>query len=458
MTRSRCGHIGYGLLFASGVAVAQADGIACLDPAGPGAVFEAIRYEEQFCRRPATAGDPWWFRLKNMSLGDASASIGGELRTRLEDYRPVRAGLRGGRPDTYVTARALVHTDIQWGPWRAFGQIGYWDSFGRQGGPAPTDVDRGDVQQLFVEWRGDGFVRAGRQELLYGSGRLLGLRRSPNIRLTFDGARVGVPFVGGTLDLFHFRPVEIDPASWNNHENAGERIAGMYYARPPNATGLAFDVYAFRFERDFQRYQNAAGKDERNVAGVRLYGTAGRIDLNSELILQGGRTAGEPVRAWSLQNDFVFKVDEDANWSLGLKANAASGDDNAGDHTFETFQPIYAAPPYFMQSSLLTAANIANLQPYAEWRPRPSLTLTGELQVNWRMETGDGYYQPPLVVQPLDRRGHYLASQAGLSMEWQVHPDLLVEAWVSRFLVSNLLERAGGRDTTFVASMITWSF
>ena len=56
------------------------------------------------------------------------------------------------------------------------------------------------------------------------------------------------------------------------------------------------------------------------------------------------------------------------------------------------------------------------------------------------METGDGYYQPPLVVQPLDRHGHYMASQAGASVEWLLRQDLLIEAWAARFFVAGEMQ------------------
>jgi hypothetical protein len=88
----------------------------------------------------------------------------------------------------------------------------------------------------------------------------------------------------------------------------------------------------------------------------------------------------------------------------------------------------------------------------------PRLTVTGELQANWRLETSDGFYQPPLVSQTLDERGHYLGSQAGASVRWAARKDLLVEAWASRFFIAGPLERAGASDTTFVALQATFSF
>lgn len=434
---------------------------ACIDPAKPGPAFKTLRYEEVYCEREATDADPWWFRLKNMPVGTASVSVGGEARVRFEQTNPVRAGLRGGVDDSYTTFRGLAHVDARFGDnWRLFAQVGYWDGDGRKGGPAPTDVDHGDLQQGFLEWRGDDgtFARFGRQEAQYGNARLISLRQSPNIRQTFDGFRAGIPAASGTLEVLYLRPLVIDEDGWNNRRNDDELVAGFYYTRKLHDEGLGFDAYALRFEREQQRYQNGMGEEQRNVLGGRLFGTIDRVTLTSELIVQGGHTGSQSVRAWSLQNDVSWKAAEDSTWSLGLKTNAASGDSDANDGRLETFQPMYGAVPYLMQSSLIAMANLGNLQPYLEWKPAPTMTLTAELQANWRLETQDGFYQPPLVVQPLDQQGHFLGSQAGLSMRWAARKDMLVEAWLSRLYTAGPLERANGQDTTFMAVQTTLSF
>src|SRR2546429_9531872 len=66
---------------------------------------------------------------------------------------------------------------------------------GRTGGPRPTDRDDFDLNQAFFDAHVpfaelDSLTfRAGRQELAYGSSRLISAREAPNVRLSFDGVK-----------------------------------------------------------------------------------------------------------------------------------------------------------------------------------------------------------------------------------------------------------------------------
>jgi hypothetical protein len=66
---------------------------------------------------------------------------------------------------------------------------------GCDGGPRPTDLDRLDVHQAFLDWKifssdpNAVTVRVGRQELGFGSGRLLSRAEGLNLRRGMDGVR-----------------------------------------------------------------------------------------------------------------------------------------------------------------------------------------------------------------------------------------------------------------------------
>src|SRR6266540_1208534 len=102
------------------------------------------------------------------------------------------------RPTTMVfCSSAICCTDAQLGShFRAFGQVQSSLEDFRNGGPRPTDRDDFDLHQAFFDasttWHDENAVtlRAGRQELAYGSQRLISVRDSPNNRLAFDAVRV----------------------------------------------------------------------------------------------------------------------------------------------------------------------------------------------------------------------------------------------------------------------------
>jgi hypothetical protein len=76
------------------------------------------------------------------------------------------------------------------------------------------DEDRGDVHQAFLEIgphasRPHGMsLRAGRQEIVLGSGSLFDNNEGPNVKLSFDGFRAIAEGAHARLDLFAVKPVE----------------------------------------------------------------------------------------------------------------------------------------------------------------------------------------------------------------------------------------------------------
>ena len=87
--------------------------------------------------------------------------------------------------DLSLGARFRVFTELESG----FEQ-------GRNGGPRPTDRDPLDLHQAFLDWKvvrseaRSVTLRFGRQELGFGSGRLIAPAEGLNLRRSMDGVRV----------------------------------------------------------------------------------------------------------------------------------------------------------------------------------------------------------------------------------------------------------------------------
>ena len=124
--------------------------------------------------------------LKNVPLGDAPGwylNVGGSLRERIKSISDSTFGFReagGVSIEDYILHRLLLSGDFHFGPYvRAFVQLGDELEADRLPGPHPTDIDRGDLAQGFVEINlpvgadSTSNVRAGRQEMMFGSNRLV---------------------------------------------------------------------------------------------------------------------------------------------------------------------------------------------------------------------------------------------------------------------------------------------
>src|SRR6202789_4449302 len=127
----------------------------------------------------------------------------------------------------YVMNRVMPHFDFHAGSYfRLFSEFEFDFEDWRNGGPRPgIDEDRGDVHQAFIEIgshasRPRGIsLRVGRQEVVFGSGRLMDNNEGPNVKLSFDGFR-GIAEGGhARLDLFAMRPVEDNPGWFDDVPN-----------------------------------------------------------------------------------------------------------------------------------------------------------------------------------------------------------------------------------------------
>ena len=107
----------------------------------------------------------------------------------------------------------------------------------RIGGPRPIDEKKLDFQAAFLELGTSGERtgsgrRVGRQELEYGSGRLIDVREGPNVRLSFDGFMVKSKSNAWNIDGFAVRPDLDNPGFFNNAPNHAIGFWGVYATRP----------------------------------------------------------------------------------------------------------------------------------------------------------------------------------------------------------------------------------
>ena len=168
----------------------------------PRTLYPLPRYEEDwsFLSHPAKRND-FWEPIKFVPLTEDKnvfLSLGGEIRETYERFHNTNFGLSPDDPDGYLLQRYLFHVDFHAGRrFRFFGELNSSLEDGRTGGPRPVvDQDKLDVHQGFVDLlvirsREDSSLtlRIGRQEMAFGSGRLVALREGPNVPLSFDGFR-----------------------------------------------------------------------------------------------------------------------------------------------------------------------------------------------------------------------------------------------------------------------------
>jgi hypothetical protein len=457
-------------------------GLAVLCFARPGAAqvlrnpptpFGPLVYDNQFTDPATQAGIS--NGLKNIPLDSIPGwyvNLGVSVRERFESFSNSVFGFRdaGGVPnEDYILHRFLMSGDFHFGPYfRTFVQFGDELEAGRLPGPQPTDIDRGNLAQGFAELNlpcGKNStlnVRAGRQEMVFGSDRLVDIREGPNIRQSFDGVRAWATVGDARIDGFWTRPVFNKEGWFDDEPDPAQEFFGAYATAPIKAVpGLAVDVYYMGLDRDGAVLDAGTADELRHTVGARLFGTAGPVDYNFEGTYQFGHFGNRPISAFALYSDSGYTIA--SAWGrprLALKADVVSGGDSRGTGTLGTFYPLFPKNNYFNEASIQTPMNYMDIYPYAQIQPRRDLAFMAGADILWRENIHDSFYQPPgLPVIPGNANNKpFLGEALNLQVEWQATPNLDVNAAVVYFLADGFLRAAGGHDITWTGVWATFNF
>ena len=439
----------------------------------PPTPFGPLVYDDEFKDPASSTGVS--NGLKNLPLDSSLGwyvNLGGSLRERFESLSNSAFGFRGpgGVPsEDYILHRLLLSGDFHFGPYvRTFIQFGDELEAGRLPGPQPTDIDRGDLPQGFVEINfpvsadATANVRVGRQEMMFGSNRLVDIREGPNIRQSFDGARAWATLGDARIEAFWTRPVFNKEGWFDDTSDKAQQFFGVYSTTSVAVIpGLSADAYVLGLDRSNAVLDAGVANERRYSLGTRLFGTAGSIDYNFEGIYQFGRFGDRPISAFALFYDTGYTIA--SAWGelrLAMKADVASGGNSRGTGTLGTFYPLFPKNNYFNEANIQTPMNYMDIYPYVQIQPRPYLAFMAGVDVLWRQNIHDSFYQPPgvpLVPGNANTR-RFLGEALNLQAQWQVTPNLDVNASIVLFLADSFLRAAGGHDVTWTGIWATFNF
>lgn len=392
-------------------------------------------------RRPLSSTLFGLVALLASGVGHAGLNLGAEARWR---YEYVDHQDWGAESDGYLLQRYLIQADYAFeAPARAFVQLKSGLSSGQEQ-PRPTDRDHLDLHQAFVElspeWRPVKTLRLGRQELAFGSGRLYSVRESPNVRRSFDGLRTTVASGAWSTEVFMAAPVETDPGAFDDGDERGQRVWGVYAVRP----GL--DLYYLGLRRDEASFEQGRAREERHSLGSRVWGAQGPWRYNLEVVIQAGSFGDGDIGAWTAASDSSHQwANARGRPRLGLKANLSSGDGDPDDADLQTFNPLFPRGNYFGEAALIGPLNHMDLHPFLELSAGKAVTLTADWDFLWRQRRSDGLYRSSgaLLVPGNGRQERFVGHQAGLGATWTLSPQATAEVAYVHFFPGPFLKASG---------------
>ncbi len=438
--------------------------------------FNASRYKEDygFLKDPARRTEPF-DRLKYIPVneaGDWYLTLGGEIRQHFEFIDNNNWGRGPQDRNGYYLQRYLGHADLHMGRrLRLFGTLMSGIESGRNGGPRAVDEDRLDLHQAFAEgtlWENAGTslaLRAGRQEIIFGSRRFLNYRERPNLRLSHDALTMMFKSDGWDLRAFGARPVAIQRGFFDDASSNSRTLWGVYGVRKaaPGEFRLNVDLYYIGFHDRNARYDQGRGEELRHAIGSRWWGRRHELEYNFEFLYQFGTFGAGNIHAYALASDtaYTLHLGGPRRVRFSLRADVYSGDKNPADGELNSFNPYFPKGKHISQ---LAASGLINQR---DLHPRINATLTRHWSFTtsalfiWRDSLNDGIYSiaNALLRTGSRSRARYVGVQPELEVKYTFNRYVDLKGIFVYFVAGEFLKQTPpGRDITYLGSMLTFRF
>ncbi|WP_337171261.1 alginate export family protein [Gemmatimonas aurantiaca] len=416
----------------------------------------------------------WDERLKNIPVAGrlpVRLSVAGQARWREEFFRAFNVG---PLDDDNGQSRLMLSADLVAGNvrrWygRVFAEGRDAQSYGRSlpGGARPSDADRHDIQNLYVDAGfGKSFVRVGRQEIALNRERLIGVPDWSNTRRGSQGARLQLVHGALAFEAVDVRPVIVRQTDANRPDRTARlqtlSIGSASGARPA-ARGLPAVWQAYRYEQRI-RTAPSAPLTRRITSGGRLqwqWGAGadaahGRT-VEFEGARQSGRVGTDVVDGW-------FWITE-GQWqwkrfrgkpALALGVEEASGERPGTPDRIEAFSVLYpAAHAHGGYADVIGRPNVRELHAIITWDPVAPVNLRGAAYRFDRLRLDDGVYtkQNTVFRAAGGSRTRHAADEVDLTGTWKA-----TNHW--RLIFGGALVMPGGflRETSGGARTERWGF
>lgn len=434
--------------------------------------FKQLRYDEDYAVLKNDTSLNRYTSLKFHSLSgnrNTWVSIGGDLRYQYLWFKNENWGKTPSDNDGFLLTRYLLHADLHTGKnFRIFVQLQSSLANGKTNPPSPVDENQLDLHQAFADLyfskrKTDAVtLRIGRQELLYGSQRLVAVRDGPNNRQSFDAARAIFKKNNWNADLFFSYPVRSHQQIFDDGFNKPVKLWGAYFVRNKIPILKNADLYYFGLLKNNAIFTDGSGRELRHSIGSRIWNQNPSWRYDIEGLYQFGGFSEKTINAWTLSVNTGYRF---RSWKLrpelGLKTEWISGDAVNGDQKLGTFNPLFPRGGYFGLVSLIGPANLFDIHPSLLFDLSKKTTLNIDCDVFWRYSARDGIYGPnvALIYDGLAGNSKSVGRQYSADIAYTPDNFLYFRGEFTFFKAGGFLREAGpGRNILFAAATVQVRF
>ncbi len=399
---------------------------------------------------------PQWIRLS------------GEFRNRIEGRTSF--GFQPGTEDGYDLTRLRLNLEILPRKWiRGFVQA--QDSRAHAIEPShvsPALKDIVDLRQAYVELGTDEKLRlrGGRQELKFGTERLIGAFDWSNTSRTFDGARFTINGKRIGVDVFALTVVNIYTNRFDK-PRPGENFYGVYGSLNDVLPHATLEPYVlWKTLPHVQSETGQPGDADIVTVGLRWVGKLpSGFDYALEAARQEGHFSTDDFSAWAGYGIVGYSPPKFAlKPRVSLEYDYASGDRARGDGKVETFDQLYPTNhAYYGIADQVGWPNIRDLRVGVDVKPLAKTKVAFDYHF-FRLASGqDGLYNAAgaLVVRPPAGGAAHLdvGREADIYLTWTPLRQVAVGGGFGHLFPGRFLkENSAGSGTSFPYAFLTYSF
>jgi len=380
-------------------------------------IGSALRFNEDWSTLKGvdlSRTDDFWDRLKYIPLTQDESvwlSFGGQARLRLEYFNQFQWGASEPKQsDAYLLSRLRLSADFHATPYfrlyvegksalvpvnrdlQGKNSTAYYDQNSLFNGFA-------DIMIPFTK-EANVTLRGGRQELLFGSQRLVGPGDYTQVPHTFDGAQVIGQIGGWTLTPFWTQAVIVDKYNINT-SSQDHQLFGIYSSAPAHLLPLNLDLYYLGADNQPANFNGTSGREKRHTLGLRMWGKIGETnwDFEAEGAGQFGTVGSESIGAGMFTTvlGYTFPV-KDLSPRAYFEFDYASGDKKRGGGV-GTFNQLYPNGHAFLgYIDYIGRQNIISPNAGIAFSPIHDLTLSLQQYFFWRASDQDSIYNKSSAI------------------------------------------------------------
>jgi hypothetical protein len=366
-------------------------------------------------------------------------STGGEFRYR---YMHEIDSRLSGKDQSYDLLRTRVYGDLWYQDrFRVYVEFLDAQAFRESLAYGPLDRDKSDLLNAFIDYKIADiadyplYIRAGRQELLLGSQRLVSPLDWANTRRTFEGFRLFRQGEKFDVDVFLTQPV-IPNASHFDSVNDHANFGGAWFTyRPMKKTFI--DAYYLFYDNNRPAVVLGETKPvpfDTNTLGSRYYGEKGNWMWDLEGAVQlGTRETQDIVAGMGTAGGGYHFCQLPWNPTFWAYYDYASGNRHPGTGgTYSTFNELFPFNHYYFGSiDLVGRQNIHDLNCHLYLYPQNWITFWGQYHHYWLASPDDALYNSAGVAirrSPNGSAGTNVGDEVHFLTNFHLdaHSDLLI--------------------------------